>query len=81
MDFIWGLVVIVFSLIAWVGQTINAFAAGTAAKYGLTEAEADVDPAFYADCRGEAKWDVVSLWPLTVAGLLLLLDQPEWAYF
>ena len=38
---------------------------------GLTETQADVDPAFNADIRGEAIWDTAVLWTLPLAGLLL----------
>jgi len=33
------------------------------------------------DGRGEAVWDALILWTLPVAGVLLLLDNPSWAYF
>jgi hypothetical protein len=81
MDIIWGLIVLVVSLFGWFGQAITAFSPSTAVKYGLTEPEEDVDPAFYADVRGEAFWDTISTWPLPVAGLLLLMGEPAWAYF
>jgi hypothetical protein len=61
MDFIWGLVILVFSLIAWVGQAITAFSPRMAVKLGLTEPEADVDSTFHADVRGEAFWDTISI--------------------
>ena len=38
-------------------------------------------PAFYADVRGEAFWDMAILWTLPVAGILLLVNSPLWAYF
>jgi hypothetical protein len=45
------------------------------------ESEHDVEPAFWADIRGEAAWDFWTLWTLVVAGLLLILDISAWAYF
>jgi hypothetical protein len=47
----------------------------------LVEAESDVDPVYYADVRGEAKWDIAILWLLPVAGILLILDNTAWVYF
>ncbi len=81
MAVFWGIVLIVFGLIAWVGQSVSWLWPRTAARLGLTEAEEDVDPVFHADIRGEAAWDALTTWTLPVAGLLLLLDAPEWAYF
>ncbi len=81
MNIIWGAILITFSLIGWLGQTISAISPKRAAKWGLTEHESDVDPAFYADVRGEALWDMLILWILSVAGILLLLGDLSWAYF
>jgi hypothetical protein len=40
-----------------------------------------VDPVFHADSRAEAFWDALSIWPLPLAGVLLLLNHPWWPYF
>jgi hypothetical protein len=81
MDFIWGVILIIFGLFCWIGQAISAFAPKVAAKLGLTEPESDVDLTYYADARGEAIWDTMITWTLPVAGILLLLDSLLWAYF
>ena len=81
MDFIWGVILIIFGLFCWVGQAISAFAPKVAAKLGLTEPESDVDPTYYADARGEAIWDTMITWTLPVAGILLIVDSPFWTYF
>ena len=81
MDLAWGVILIIFGMFCWAGQTISAFAPKAAAKLGLTEPESDVDPTYYADARGEAIWDTMITWVLPVAGILLLLDSPLWAYF
>jgi hypothetical protein len=82
MNIIWGIVLILFTLLlCWLGQVINAIAPEFAAKIGLAEPETDVDQTFFLDGRGEAIWDALILWPLPVAGILLLLDNPSWAYF
>jgi hypothetical protein len=80
MNLVWGIIVLIFSLIGWLGQVVSAFWPETAMKLGLIEPEVDVDPTFYADVRGEAYWDTLLLWTLPAAGLLLLLDNPSWAY-
>lgn len=81
MNVIWGVVLFIISSIAYFGQAISTFWPETAVRLGLTEAEADVDPTFYADVRGEAIWDTAVLWTLPVAGVLLLLNNPVWVYF
>ena len=72
MDLILGIVIIFFSLLGWLGQMLTAVSHKHAAKFGLTESESDVDPAFFADVRGEALWDTINRWILPVAGILLL---------
>ncbi len=81
MDIIWGILLIVFGLIAWGGQVLSALTPRFAEKLGLMEPEADVDTAFYADARGEAKWDSITLWTLPFAGILIILNSPLWIYF
>lgn len=77
----WGIVVLVLSLLGWGGQTISWFAPVTAVRLTLMEAEEDVEPTYWADIRGEALWDLLTLWTMVVAGILLILDEPAWAYF
>jgi len=81
MNLIWGMVLIIFTLLGWLGQVITVFSAKISAKLELSEPESDVDPAFFADVRGEAIWDTMTLWILPLAGLLLLLNSTWWAYF
>ena len=55
MQLIWGVILIIFTLlVCWLGQTISAFSPKIAVNMQLIERETDVDPAFYADARGEA---------------------------
>lgn len=81
MNIVWGIVVVVFALIAWGGQTISLFAPVTAARWGLTEKQESVEPLYWADIRAEARWDFLTLWTLLVAGVLLLADAAAWPYF
>ena len=82
MDLFWGVILIIFTLlVCWLGQTISAFSPRLAVKMQLTELESDVDPAFYADVRGEVIWDTMILWTLPVAGILLIFNNALWAYF
>ncbi len=82
MNIIWGVVLIIFTLVVcWLGQIISATAPKLARRLGIIEPEADVDPVFFADGIGEAMWDALILWTLPVAGILLILNNPWWAYF
>ena len=47
---------------------------------GLAEAEDSVEAVFWADGQGEAAWDLLSLWVLPLAGILLLVGNLAWAY-
>jgi len=80
MDTVWSVVVIVLGLLAWGGQVISWLWPDRAARLGLSETEADVEPVFSADNRAEAAWDSLVLWTLPGAGLMLVLGFPAWAY-
>jgi hypothetical protein len=60
---IYGVIPIIFTLLGWLGQVITAIWPTMATKLGLTEKEADVHPAFYADVQGEAFWDLAIYGP------------------
>ncbi len=82
MNLIWGVVLVIFTLVlCWLAQVINALSPTLAAQLGLNEPESDVDPTFYVDTRGEAIWDAIAVWTLPVAGILLILNSPLWVYF
>jgi hypothetical protein len=69
------------SLLCWGGQVIVLVAPERATRLGLIEDEAEVEAAFQADARGEALWDVATLWSMVVAGVLLAVGAEAWAYF
>ena len=81
MGILWGLVVVALSLPCWGGQVISWFAPATAVRLTLMEAEDTVEPTYFADVRGEALWDTLTLWTTLIAGVLLILDVSAWAYF
>jgi hypothetical protein len=81
LNMVWGIIIVVFGLLGWLGQAVTLFSPKVAAQLGLSESESDVDPAFWADVRGEALWDTLILWTLPAAGILLLVNNPWWAYF
>jgi hypothetical protein len=74
-------VLIVLGVLAWGGQAISWIAPAPAVRWGLSEAEVEVEPTFWADIRGEAPWDALTLWTLPVAGLLLVIGSNAWPHF
>jgi len=74
-------VVTALSLLCWGGQVVVVVAPDRAIDLGLLEEEAAVESAFWADARGEALWDVATLWSMVVAGVLLAAGSDAWAYF
>jgi hypothetical protein len=80
VDLIWGIVIVVLGLLAWGGQALSWSSPETAARLGLTEPEDTVEAVFWADGQGEAQWDIVTLWTLPLAGLLLIVGHEAWAW-
>jgi hypothetical protein len=81
MGVLWGVAVVALSLLCWGGQVISWFAPATAVRLTLMESEDTVEPSYFADIRGEALWDTLSLWTMPVAGALLIAGNSAWAYF
>jgi hypothetical protein len=80
VELMWGIVIVVLGLLAWGGQAVSWFAPQAAARLGLAEPEDTVEGVFWADGRGEALWDIVTLWTLPLAGLLLIVGHEAWTW-
>jgi hypothetical protein len=81
MGVAWGIVLVALSLLAWGGQSLSWVAPKLAARLSVAEAEDTVEATYWADIRGEALWDLLTLWTLLVAGVLLIFDAAAWPYF
>lgn len=81
MRIIWGAVITLISGFGFLGQLICALWPETAQKLSLMERDSEVDSVFFADAKGEAAWDAIILWVLPLAGVLLIMGVPAWAYF
>ena len=81
MNLIWGIILVSATLKCWIGQIIIALSPKVAVKIRIAEAESNVNPTFFADMRGQAIWDAISLWTLPVAGVLLIINNALWTYF
>jgi hypothetical protein len=80
MDLVLGITIIILGLLGWGGQALAWYAPDTAVRVGLADAEDTVEAVFWADSRGEALWDAISLWTFPLAGMLLLVDLEAWAW-
>lgn len=81
MRFLWGLIVVLLSLLAWGSQFINWVSPRSRSRFAITTAESTAEPSYWIDIRGEAPFDSVTLWTMVVAGVLLTLGIDAWAYF
>ena len=79
MEIVFGVGIVLVSLVGWGGQAISLVAPSTAERWKLTETESSVDPAIYGDIRGEALWDTLTLWTMPLAGALLIAGLDAWA--
>lgn len=64
MEIIWGIIIILFSVLAWLGQVISAISYKKAEALGL------------ADIKGEVIWDSLILWILPLPGFCLFSTIP-----
>ena len=81
MGVLWGVVIIGLGLFAWIGQAISWLSPEVAVRLSLADAEDRVDAVFWADGRGEALWDSLSLWTLPLAGVLLIAGHEARTWF
>jgi hypothetical protein len=81
MGVLWGVAALLLSLLCWGGQAISWFAPATGVRLTLMESEDSVEPSYFADIRGEALWDTLTLWTMPVAAVLLIADNAAWPYF
>ncbi|MBN1268034.1 MAG: hypothetical protein JXB04_00460 [Kiritimatiellae bacterium] len=75
-----GIVCVAFGLFGWVGQLISGLNYSLAQKLGLQEKAGGTDPLFRRAERNTARWDALVLWPLSLAGILMLANLPWWPY-
>lgn len=81
MQLLWGLIVVTLSLLAWGSQFITWVAPRAGARFHFTASDDAGEPSYWIDFRGEAPFASLTLWTMVVAGVLMILDIQEWAYF
>jgi hypothetical protein len=76
-----GIAVLLFGLIAWVGQCLAFLAPSWAVRFGVLEPAEDIDSTLRViEAKAEGLTDMLLTWTLPLAGLLLALRHPLWPY-
>ena len=75
-----GIICLVLGMIVLIGQIISTVNFRFAQRLGLQEKDDDTDPLFRRLELNTARWDVLVLWTLPAAGLLMLADHIWWPY-
>ena len=73
----------VLALLMWpiyLGQIVSVVDLPLAQRLGLQGLADTIDPIYARDTAGTARWDVLSMWTLPVAGILMLIDSAWWPY-
>ncbi len=78
VQFVVGLAWLTLGALVYAGQLISAVNFPLAQRLGLQEKSETVDPLVSRLELMSARWDLVVLWILPVAGGLMLLDHPWW---
>ena len=66
--------------ILYAGQLVSVANLGLAQRLGLQEKPESADPLFTRLEVWTARWDLVVLWTLPVAGILILIDHSWWPF-
>lgn len=75
-----GIVLVAVGGFLYAGQIVSVANLGLAQRLGLQERPDRVDPLFTSLEVWTARWDLLTLLGLPVAGVLMLLDHSWWAY-
>ena len=75
-----GFVCVFFGLVCVVGQLVSAVNFRFAQNLGLQEKNETTDPLYRRLELNTARWDLVVLWTLPAAGILMLIDHSWWPY-
>ena len=74
-----GVVALIPGLL-YLGQGVSVANLELAQRLGLQENPGRVDPLFTRLEVWTARWDLIAMWPLPVAGVLILVDHSWWPY-
>jgi len=75
-----GTACVLLGLVWFSGQLISTLNFSLAQKLGLQEKNDETEPLFRRLELNTARWDLVVLWTLPVAGVLMLVEHSWWPY-
>lgn len=75
-----GIIAIAIGGLLFAGQVVSVTNLELAQRLGLQESPERTDPLFGRLEVWTARWDVLTLWVLPLAGLLMILDHSWWPY-
>ena len=75
-----GTAALVVGLLVVVGQSLSVLDFGRAQRLGLQEKDEHTDPLHRRLELGTARWDVLVLWTLPLAGGVMLIDVSWWPW-
>ncbi len=74
-----AILVIIFGLICWLGQTLVVFAPAVAVRLGVNEPEEEVDPSMYLFERfSQGIMDILLTWILPASAFMMLRGYEYW---
>jgi hypothetical protein len=74
-----GLLFLLMSIL-YLGQVVSVINLPLAQRLGLQEDSETIDSVYARDTAGTAMWDLVSMWTLPAAGLLMLMNNSWWPH-
>lgn len=75
-----GIVALLLGLVIVVGQLVSVVDFPLAQWLGLQEKDEGTDPLYRRLELNTARWDLLVLWTLPLAGVLMLVDSTWWAW-
>jgi hypothetical protein len=74
-----GLLFLLMSVL-YLGQVVSVINLPLAQRLGLQEQPDTIDLIYARDAARTPRWDLLSMWTLPLAGLLMLLDNSWWPH-
>ena len=75
-----GAVLFTSMWVIYLGQVVSVVDLPLARRLGLQEPADTIDAVYARDAAGTARWDLLSMWTLPAAGVLMFVDNPWWPY-
>lgn len=75
-----GIVALLVGSLVFIGQLISALDFELAQRLGLQEKDEETDPLHRRLELSTARWDLLVLWTLPLAGVVMLIDTSWWPW-